>query len=208
MEPVKILIPFYSRNGSTEALANAIAEGAKSEGAEVTLRRAREVVSREFMSHADGWAESADAMNAKYEAPTSADAEWADAIIFGTPTRFGTISSELKAYIDSLGGLWFQGKMNGKVGSAFTSTSSVHGGNESTVISLYNPMVHLGMIIVPLGYADPILFKAGTPYGASAVAGQDNAPPTADDLEVARFQGRRVAQVAQALKAVGMTQTD
>lgn len=208
MEPVKILIPFYSRNGSTEALANAIAEGAKSEGAEVTLRRAREVVSREFMSHADGWAESADAMNAKYEAPTSADAEWADAIIFGTPTRFGTISSELKAYIDSLGGLWFQGKMNGKVGSAFTSTSSVHGGNESTVISLYNPMVHLGMIIVPLGYADPILFKAGTPYGASAVAGQDNAPPTADDLEVARFQGRRVAQVAQALKAVGMTQTN
>lgn len=207
MEPVKVLIPFYSRNGSTEALAKAIAEGAEAEGAVVTLRRAREIVSREVMAHADGWAESADAMNAKYEAPTAADAEGADAIIFGTPTRFGTISSELKAYIDSLGGLWFQGKMNGKVGSAFTSTSSVHGGNESTIISMYNPMVHLGMIIVPLGYADPTLFKAGTPYGASAVAGQDNAPPTADDLEVARFQGRRVAQVAQALKAVGMTQT-
>ncbi len=207
MEPVKILIAFYSRNGSTEALANAIAEGAKSEGAVVTLRRAREIVSREVMAHADGWAESADAMNAKYEAPTAADAEGADAIIFGTPTRFGTISSELKAYIDSLGGLWFQGKTNGKVGSAFTSTSSPHGGNESTILSMYNPMVHLGMVIVPLGYADPTLFKAGTPYGASAVAGQGNAPPTADDLEVAHFQGRRVAQVAKALKAVGMTQT-
>lgn len=207
MEPVKVLIPFYSRNGSTEALAKAIAEGAESEGAVVTLRRAREIVSREIMAHAKGWAESADAMNARYEAPTEADAEGADAIIFGTPTRFGSVSSELKAYIDSLGGLWFQGKLNGKVSGAFTSTSTVHGGSESTIISLYNPLAHLGLIIVPLGYADPALFKAGTPYGASTVAGQQSTPPTADDLEVARFQGRRIAQVAKALKAAGMTQT-
>jgi NAD(P)H dehydrogenase (quinone) len=208
MADVKVLIAFYSRGGSTEALANAIAEGAKSEGAEVVLRRAREVVSREVMAHAKGWIESADRMNAEYEAPTEADAESADAIIFGTPTRFGSISSELKAYIDSLGGLWFQGKLNGKAGSAFTSTQSVHGGNESTSIALYNPMAHLGMVIVPLGYADPALFKAGTPYGASSVTGQNNAPPTVDDLEVARFQGKRVAQVAKALKAAGMTQTN
>lgn len=207
MADVKVLIAFYSRGGSTEALAKAIAEGARAEGAEVVLRRAREVVSREVMAHAEGWIENADRMNAQYEAPIPADAESADAIIFGTPTRFGTISSELKAYIDSLGGLWFQGKLNGKVGSAFTSTQSVHGGNESTSLSLYNPMVHLGMVIVPLGYADPALFKAGTPYGASAVTGQDNAPPTADDIEVARFQGKRVAQVAKALKAAGITQT-
>ena len=208
MAEVKILIAFYSRGGSTEALANAIAEGARTEGADVTLRRAREVVSREVMTHADGWIENADRMNAAYEAPTAADAEAADAIIFGTPTRFGSISSELKAYMDSLGGLWFQGKLNGKAGSAFTSTQSVHGGNESTSLAIYNPMVHLGMIIVPLGYADPALFKAGTPYGASSVTGQGNAPPTADDLEVARFQGKRVAQVAKALKAAGMTQTE
>lgn len=207
MEPVKVLIPFYSRNGSTEALAKAIAEGAESEGAAVTLRRVREIVSRDVMAHAKGWAESADAMNAKYEAPTEADAEGADAIIFGTPTRFGSVSSELKAYIDSLGGLWFQGKLNGKAGGAFTSTSTVHGGSESTIISLYNPLAHLGLVIVPLGYADPALFKAGTPYGASTVAGQESAPPTADDLEVAHFQGRRIAQVARALKAAGMTQT-
>ncbi len=207
MSDVKVLIAFYSRNGSTEALAKAIAEGAQSEGAEVTLRRVREIVSREVMAYAPGWAESADRMNALYEAPTEADAEAADAIIFGTPTRFGNMSSELKAYIDSLGGLWFQGKLNGKAGSAFTSTSSVHGGNESTNISMYNPMVHLGLILVPLGYADAALFKAGTPYGASSVSGQNNAPPTADDLEVAHFQGRRVAQVAKALKAAGITQT-
>jgi len=207
MSTVKIFIPFYSRTGSTEALAKAVAEGARFEGAEVTLRRAREIVSRDVMAHVPGWAESADRMNALYEAPTEADAEAADAIIFGSPTRFGNVSSELKAYIDSLGGLWFQGKLNGKAGSAFTSTSSQHGGNESTLISLYNPMAHLGLVIVPLGYADAAMFKAGTPYGASSVSGQNNAPPTADDLEVATFQGKRVAQVAKALKAAGITQT-
>ena len=205
--PTNILIAFYSRNGSTEALAKSIAEGARAEGGEVRLRRAREFVGPEVIAKAPGWKEAADRMNQAYEAPTEADAEWADAIVFGTPTRFGNSSAELKAYIDSLGGLWFQGKLNGKVGSAFTSTSSLHGGNESTLISLYNPMAHLGLIIVPLGYADPALFKAGTPYGASSVSGQQNTPPTADDLEVARYQGRRVTQVATALQAHRITAT-
>ncbi|HEX3346768.1 MAG TPA: NAD(P)H:quinone oxidoreductase, partial [Acetobacteraceae bacterium] len=164
----KVLIAFYSRTGSVEALAKQVGAGAKAAGAEVRLRRAREVVGPEVMAKAPGWAENAQRMNALYEAPTEADAEWADAIIFGTPTRFGAVSSELKAYIDGLGGLWFQGKLTGKAGAAFTSTSSLHGGNESTIISLYNPMAHLGLIIVPLGYVDPAVFKAGTPYGASA----------------------------------------
>jgi len=205
MEATKILIAFYSRNGSTETLAKAIAEGAQGEGAEVVLRRARDIVSLDIMEKAPGWVEEAERMNALYEAPTPNDAEAADAIIFGTPTRFGNVSSELKAYIDSLGGLWFQGKLVGKAGSVFTSTSSVHGGNESTLISMYHPMAHLGLIIVPLGYADPSLFAAGTPYGASSVSGQDNTPPTEEDLAVARFQGKRVAQVARALKAAGET---
>ncbi|MBD2105276.1 NAD(P)H:quinone oxidoreductase [Leptolyngbya sp. FACHB-261] len=207
MDAIKVLIAFYSRNGSTEALAKAIAEGAQAEGAEVVLRRAREIVSHEVMQKAEGWVENAERMNAQYEAPTPEDAESADAIIFGTPTRFGNVSSELKAYIDSLGGLWFQGKLVGKAGSVFTSTSTVHGGNESTLISMYHPMAHLGMVIVPLGYADPALFKAGTPYGASSVSGQNNTPPNEDDLAVARFQGKRVAQIARALKAVGETAT-
>lgn len=195
----KILIAFYSRGGSTEALARAIAEGAQAAGAEVRLRRAREFVGPEVMAQAPGWQEAADRMNAAYEAPTADDADWADAIVFGTPTRFGNVSAELKAYIDSLGGLWFQGKLNGKAGSVFTSTSGVHGGNESTLLSLYNPLAHLGFIIVPTGYADPVMFKAGTPYGASTVSGQTGAPPTEDDLAVARYQGRRVTQVAAAL---------
>lgn len=202
-----LLIAFYSRNGSTEALAQAIAEGARTEGAEVRLRRARDLVGPEVMARVPGWAENAARMDAAYEAPTEADAEWADAIAFGTPTRFGAVSTELKAYIDGLGGLWFQGKLVGKAGAGFTSTSGTHGGNESTIISLYNPMAHLGLIIVPLGYADPALFRAGTPYGASTVSGQANSPPTADELEVARFQGRRVTQVAAALKAAQLTRT-
>jgi NAD(P)H dehydrogenase (quinone) len=194
-----VLIAFYSRGGSTEALARAIAEGAQAEGSEVRLRRAREFVGPDVMAQAPGWQENADRMNTAYEAPTPDDVEWADAIVFGTPTRFGNCSAELKAFIDSLGGLWFQGKLNGKVGSAFVSTQGTHGGNETTIVSLYNPMAHLGMIIVPTGYADPSLFKAGTPYGASAVSGL-SALPTEDELEVARFQGRRVAQVTRKLR--------
>ncbi len=197
-----VLIAFYSRGGVTEALAKAVAEGAAAEGAEVRLRRAREFVGEEVMKKAPGWLEGAQRMNALYAVPTEADAEWADAIVFGTPTRFGSMTAELKAYIDSLGGLWFQGKLVGKAGAAFASTSTVHGGNEMTITSLYAPMAHLGLILVPTGYADPVLFKAGTPYGASSVSGSNSAPPSADDLEVARFQGKRVTRVAAALKTV------
>jgi len=201
MAETRVLIAFYSRTGVTEALARGIAEGAEAAGAEVRLRRAREIVSPEIMAYAKGWKEAADAMNARYEAPSAADAEWADAIVLGTPTRFGAISSELKAYIDGLGGLWVQGKLNGKAGAVFCSTSTIHGGNESTLLSMYNPLAHLGLIIVPTGYADPSLYKAGTPYGASAVSHNQATPPTAEDLDVAHFQGKRVTEVAAALKA-------
>ena len=126
--------------------------------------------------------------------------EWADAVIFGTPTRFGIVSSELKAYIDGLGGLVVQGKLNGKVGSAFAGSSQPHGGNEATVFSLYKPLAHLGLIIVPTGYADGVMFTgAGSPYGASVVSGNPPSGPTEAELAVARFQGKRVAQVAKKL---------
>ncbi len=202
MSKPKILIPFYSRSGTIERLALAVAEGAAAEGAEVRLRRAREFVGPDVMALAPGWAEQAAAMNAKYEAPTPDDAVWADGIIFGTPTRFGAMAAELKAYIDSLGGLWAKGALNGKVGSAFAGSAMAHGGNESTVISLYNPMAHLGLIIVPTGFADAVMFKnAGSPYGASVVSGNPPAGPTPEELDVARFQGRRVAQIAKKLFA-------
>jgi NAD(P)H dehydrogenase (quinone) len=202
MAAPKILIPFYSRSGTIERLALAVAEGAQSEGAEVRLRRAREVVGPDVIASVPGWKESADAMNAKYEAPTAEDAVWADGVIFGTPTRFGSVSSELKAYIDSLGGLWAQGKLVGKAGSAFAGSSQAHGGNESTVISLWNPLAHLGFIIVPTGYADTVMFAgAGSPYGASVISGHPPAGPSEAEIAVARFQGKRVAQVARKLAA-------
>ena len=204
MPDVRVLIAFYSRTGVTEALAKGIAEGAAKEGAEVRLRRAREFVGPEVMAQAQGWKESAETMNARYPAPTADDAAWADAIILGTPTRFGNAAAELKAYIDSLGGLWVQGKLNGKAGAAFCSTSTPHGGNEATILSLYAPLAHLGLIIVPTGYADPAMFKAGTPYGASSVSANQALPPTADDLEIARYEGRRVTLVARALKSAGL----
>ncbi len=198
--PANVLIAFYSRDGATEALANAVAEGARAAGAEVRLRRAREFVGPDIIARVPGWSANAARMNAAYAAPTDDDAVWADAIVFGTPTRFGAPASELRAYIDSLGGAWFQGKLNGKAGGAFGATSARHGGNESTLLSLYNTFAHLGLIIVPTGYADGAMFKAGTPYGATAVV-PPNGAATEDDLAVARFQGRRITEVAAALRA-------
>ena len=198
----KVLVVFYSRDGSVEALAKAVAEGAREAGADVRLRRVADIVSAETMGRVPGWEERSKRMLAEYGVPTLADVEWADGIVFGTPTRFGNTSAELKAFIDSLGALWFQGKLNGKAAGAFTSTAGLHGGNESTVISLYIPMAHLGFIIVPTGYTHPKLMQGhGTPYGASSMSGQSGAPPTADELEVAKHQGGRITQVAAALRA-------
>src|SRR5262249_29955489 len=143
-----ILVAFYSRDGSVEALAKAVAEAAREAGAEVRLRRAPDIVSPAVMAQVPGCEERRKRMLGESAARTPADADWADGIIFGTATRFGNTSAELKAFIDSLGGLWFQGKLNGKAAGAFTSTSGPHGGNEATVVSLYIPMAHLGFIIV------------------------------------------------------------
>ena len=202
MPQTNILVVFYSRDGSVETLAKAVGEGARHAGAEVRLRRVPDIVSPAVMAKVPGWEERSQRMLAEYGAPTLADVEWADGIVFGTPTRFGNASAELKAFIDSLGSLWFQGKLNGKAAGAFTSTAGPHGGNETTVVSLYMPMAHLGFIIVPNGYThEKIVHGHGTPYGSSAVSGQNSAPPTEDDLVVARHQGVRITQVAAALRA-------
>jgi len=195
-----IFIPFYSRTGVTEQLALAVAEGAESAGAEVRLRRAREFLPKETMALVPGWAEAAAAMNERYPAPSTDDAEWADGIIFGTPTRFGNMAAELKAFIDGFGRLWAEGRLNGRAGSAFASTATQHGGNEATLLSMYVPMAHLGLIIVPPGYADPAMLAGGTPYGATAISENRATPPGPADLAAARFQGRRVAEVATVLR--------
>src|ERR1700745_172092 len=198
----KILVVFYSRDGSVEALAKAVSEGAREAGAEVRLRRVPDLVSTDVMAKVPGWEERSKGMLTEYGAPTHANVEWADGIIFGTPTRFGNTSAELKAFIDSLGSLWFQGKLNGKAAGAFTSTAGPHGGNETTVVSLYIPLAHLGFIIVPNGYTHEKGVQGhGTPCGSSSISGQNSAPPTTDELVVAKHQGARITQVAAALKA-------
>ena len=198
-----LLIAFYSRNGSTEALAKAVAEGAQAAGADVRLRRVRDIVGPEVMAMAPGWAENSARMHAEYQAPTTDDCEWADGIVFGSPTRFGIVTAELKSFIDSLGGLWFQGKLLGKAGGVFSATATTHGGAETTILSMFSVLSHLGLIIVPNGYGDPITFQAGTPYGAhTAVDGQYVKAPHENDLAVARYQGQRMAKVAGALKTL------
>jgi NAD(P)H dehydrogenase (quinone) len=197
----RILIAFYSRGGSVEALAGAIAEGARETGAEVRLRRARELVDETVMARAPGWVEAARRMNALYEPPSLEDAEWADGIVLGSPTRFGSPSSELRAYLEGLGALWVQNRLVDKAGAAFTSTSTTHGGAETTILSLWPTLAHLGLVIVPNGYGAPLSRTAGTPYGSNAVSGGAGGGPTANDLEIARHQGRRVARIAEALRA-------
>jgi len=199
--PPKVLIVFYSRDGSTEALAEAIGKGAHEEGAEVRIRRARELVGDDILALAPGWAENAARMNDRYAAPTADDAEWSEAIILGSPTRFGGAASELRAWMETLGGLWFTKKLMNKVGSIFTSVSSAHGGLETTILGLYPALAHLDMIIVPQGYGHPAAMTAGSPYGVGSIsAGSDRRKPTDDDIDLARYQGQRVARIARATR--------
>jgi NAD(P)H dehydrogenase (quinone) len=199
MKP-KVLVVFYSRTGNIARLADAEAEGARSIGAEVKLARVDDLAPESVINANTAWRTSRNEQKQKYPEAEISDLEWADAVIFGSPTRYGNMAAEMKLYIDKTAGLWVAGKLQNKPASAFTSTATMHGGNETTLLSFYMPMTHLGMIIVPPGYSDPVMFQAGTPYGASAVVGGDaSIPPTDMDLQAARHQGRRVATVAEAL---------
>jgi NAD(P)H dehydrogenase (quinone) len=135
------------------------------------------------------------------EEATPDDMTWADGVIFGSPTRFGNVASQLKQYLDTLGGLWAQGALADKVYSGFTATSTLHGGAESTLIALYNSMHHFGGIVVAPGYTDPIKFVDGNPYGTSHVAGRGEIPVADTTRQAAEYQGARVTKIAAALKA-------
>ncbi len=199
----RLLIVYYSRSGSVEALAAAAAEAAREGGAEVRLRRAREVADPAAMEKVKGWTENARRQNALYDAPTHEDAEWADAILFGTPCYFGSMATELKNFLDQLGPQWKRGALAGKVGGAFATASWPHGGTEVVTLSLYAPMAHLGMVIVPTGYTDEAMLEAGSPYGASAIVGAENRPPRDEDFDTVRHQARRTVAIACALVAAG-----
>ena len=198
MESVKVSIIYYSATGTVHALARAVAEGVEKAGAEVRLRKVAEPAPPEVVATRPEWASFVE-RTADLPAPTLDDLDWADAVLFGTPTRFGNPASALRTFMESTGALWFQGRLADKVYSAFTASNTAHGGQESTILALGNTFYHWGGVIVPPGYTDPVQFRAGNPYGTSHVAGEG--PPGDVVLDAARHQGRRVAETAAALKA-------
>ncbi|MCW0221135.1 MAG: NAD(P)H:quinone oxidoreductase [Prosthecobacter sp.] len=197
----KLLVLYYSTYGHIETMANAIAEGARTvDGVEVTLKRVPETLSDE----------AAQKMGAKLDqnAPVASPAELADydAIIIGTPTRFGGMATQMRSFLDQTGGLWAKGALIGKVGSLFTSTGT-GGGNESTILTSIPTLLHHGMIYVGLPYSAPELtdiseVRGGSPYGAATIAGPDGSrQPSEKELSLARFQGKHVAGITAKLSA-------
>lgn len=195
----KVLVLYYSSWGHVETMAEAVAEGARSAGATVTLKRVPELVPDEVAKAAYYKTEQA--------APVASPMELADydAIIIGTPTRYGNMAAQMKNFLDQTGALWAQGKLVGKVGAAFTSTATQHGGQESTILSTHTVLLHHGMIICGLPYAfqgqmGVSEVMGNSPYGASTISGGDGSRrPSAVELEGARYQGRYVAETAAKL---------
>jgi NAD(P)H dehydrogenase (quinone) len=195
----KLAIIYYSATGHGTAMASRVATAAEKAGAEVRVRHISET--RDPASFASNPAWSANYEATKDQPPaTGDDIVWADGVIFGSPTRFGSPSSQFRTFIDSLGGLWAQGKLADKVYAGFTSSQTAHGGQETTLIALYISLMHFGGIIVPPGYTDPLKFADGNPYGVSHITGADNRnelpQATIDALE---HLARRVVSVADRL---------
>ena len=195
----KVLVLYYSSYGHIETMAADIAEGARSSGATVDIKRVPELVSDEVAAKSH--------FKTQQAAPVATvdDLAQYDAIIVGTPTRFGNMAAQMKNFLDQTGGLWATGKLVGKVGAVFTSTATQHGGQESTILSTQTVLLHHGMVIVGLPYAwqgqmTLAEISGGSPYGASTIAGGDGSrQPSANELEGARFQGAHVARIAAKL---------
>ncbi len=198
---VKIAIVYYSATGHVHQLAQAVAEGAAKTGAEVRVRRVAELAPDDAIDANPAWRDHVESTRG-IEVATHDDLVWADAYAFGSPTRYGNVAAQLKQFLDSTGRIWQQGLIVGKPATAFTSAVNIHGGNESTVLALYNTMYHWGSIIVPPGYLDSSVSAAfGNPYGVAHPSGQGH--PSQETLHAARFQGYRLATVAAQLRDGG-----
>lgn len=199
MEKTKLAIVYYSTTGINYQLAKWALEAGEEAGAEVRLLKVHELAPEAAIDSNPAWRAHVDATKDVAEA-SSADLEWADAIIFSTPTRFGNVASQMKQFLDMQGGLWAQGKLMNKAVSAMSSAQNPHGGQEATVKSLYTTMMHWGAIIVAPGYTDPTIFKAGgNPYGTSVTQGQDG--NMVEDVKDAVFhQAKRTVEVAGWIK--------
>ena len=199
-DAVKLAVIYYSSTGTNHAIAQEIAEAAEKAGAEVRLRRVAELAPRAAIESNPAWAAHA-AATADIPQATPDDVLWADAVVFGSPTRFGNVASQLKQFIDLLGPPWAQGLLADKVYSGFTSSATLHGGQESTLLALYTTVQHFGGILVTPGYTDPAKFADGNPYGTSHVDAQGKNPVDDTTRAAARVQAERVVRVARALKA-------
>jgi NAD(P)H dehydrogenase (quinone) len=201
---MKIHVVFYSMYSHVYQLAEAVAEGARGvEGAEVALFQVPELVPEEALVKSGAKAARDRFAHIPYiEVPQLAEA---DAIIFGTPTRFGNMCAQMRQFLDRTSSLWLSGALIGKVGSVFASTASQHGGQETTITSFHTTLLHHGMIIVGVPYSEPGLVimdevSGGTPYGATTIAGADGRRmPSANELSIARFQGKHVAEITKKL---------
>ena len=201
---MKISVVFYSMYGHIYRMAEAVAEGARSvKGAEVKLVQVPETLPAEVLEKM-GAVEAKKAF-ARVPVATLDDLSGADAVIFGTPTRFGNMCGQMRAFLDSTGGLWVQGSLIGKAGSVFTSSNTQHGGQESTILSFHITLLHQGMVIVGMPYSEKRQMTmdeitGGSPYGASTIAGADGSRmPSGNELAMARFQGAHVAAIAAKL---------
>jgi NAD(P)H dehydrogenase (quinone) len=200
MSIVKLSVIYYSATGNVHEIAEEIAKVAEHAGAEVRLRKVPELAPAEAIASNPAWAEHAAATVGVTEA-TPDDVEWADAVIFGSPTRFGNVAAQLKNFLDTLGPLWSQGRLADKVYSGFVSTGTAHGGQESTLLALYNSIYHFGGVIVSPGYTDPQKFVDGNPYGTSHVSANGENPVDETTLAAAAVQAKRVLEFARAVSS-------
>lgn len=198
---IKVQVIFYSMYGHVHRMAEAIVEGAKQvPGAEVSLYEVPELIPDDVLEKCG--AKAAKAALPKIPVAKVEQLADADAIIFGTPTRFGNMAAQMRSFLDQTGPLWMKGALVGKVGSVFASTGTQHGGQETTITSFHSTLLHHGMVIVGVPYTEPGLMymaeiSGGTPYGATTLAGADGArQPTENELKVARYQGKHVTEIA------------
>jgi NAD(P)H dehydrogenase (quinone) len=195
----KLAVIYYSATGHGTTMAQHLAGAGEQAGAEVRVRHIAETQDPASFAHNPAWTAN---YNATKDLPIAGgdDILWADAVIFGSPTRFGSPAAQFRAFIDSLGGLWVQGKLADKVYAAVTSSQTAHGGQETTLLSLYISLMHFGGIIVPPGYTDPIKFADGNPYGVSHVTGPDNTAQVAEPTtSVLTHLAQRVVTIAARL---------
>ncbi len=196
---VKVAVIYYSATGITYQMAQAACEAAGDAGAEVRLRKVRELAPDEAIRSNSGWeAHRLETQDIDEAQPD--DLSWADVVIFGSPTRYGLVAAQLKQFIDTTGPLWAQGALANKVYSAFTSTATLHGGQEATLLSLFHVFYHWGGIVVTPGYTDPSQFVSGNPYGASHTSNNGETAPDHIALSATALTAKRAVQIGAALK--------